>query len=108
MRFGSSNVRYLYKPVQRLRRTSTLTGGPRYNHSQVLEHLGEPEALHVIDKVGIGRVDIVDRRERDCRRLEERREAVHRGDRAVEVLRVPCGTERIEVGLEHLGAHEVV
>lgn len=82
--------------------------GHETGDSQVLEHLREPETLHVVDEVRVRRVNVVYRRERDRRRLEERREAVRRGHRALEKLHVARRAIRVEVRLEYFRAHEVV
>ena len=75
---------------------------------EVLEDLSEPKALHVVDEARVQLVDVVDRRERDRRRLEVRLEALVRGHGALVVLDVARVAPRVEVGLEHLGAHVVV
>ena len=75
---------------------------------EILEHLREPEALHVVDEIRVGRVDVVDGRVRDGGRLEEGLNALHGGGGAVEVLDVAREPVRVEVRLEHLGPHVVV
>ena len=99
----------------RVKRRKTLTlvhadvAGIVEREVQVLKDLREPEALHVVDEPApIGRVDVVDWRVRDGGRLEVRPEALVRGDRALVVLDVACVAPRVEVGLEHLGAHIVI
>lgn len=79
----------------------------RGRHAQILEHLREPEALHVVDERRVRRVHVVDRRVRHWR-LQVHLEALERGSRAVEVLGVARDAPRVEVGLEHLGPHVVV
>ncbi len=75
---------------------------------EVLEHLREPEALHVVDEARVRRVDVVDGRVRDSGRLQVCLDALHGVGGAVEVLDVAREAVRVEVGLEHLGAHVVV
>lgn len=81
-------------------------------HSQILEHLGEPEALGVVNEVvvvvGLVRVADIPDAPKAGRCAQVRLEALDGRCGAIEVLGVAGHTERIEVRLENLGAEVVV
>ena len=79
----------------------------RKKHVQVLEHLPEPETLHVIILARGDVVDIVDAGVRD-RRREVRLETLDGGRRPVEIFGVARRAPCVKVGLEDLGTHDIV
>lgn len=66
---------------------------------QILQHLGEPETLRVVDLVGITGSDIVDivKAHVTCRRFEEFLEGFDRTGGTLEEGDVACGAPRVEV-----------
>ena len=79
---------------------------------EVLHDLGKPEALRVVDEVvrvwRLVRVRNVPDTRETCGRGQELLEALDRGRRAVEVLRVTGHTPRVEVTFQDFGTLKVV
>ena len=103
MWFGSSKVSHLSDMISNVQATDRM-------YSQVLQHLGVPEALRIVNEVVIRLHSVADVPDtpKARRRGQELLEAVERRGCAVEVLRIASQTPRIEVRLEHLGTCVVV
>jgi hypothetical protein len=94
---GSSKVRYL-----KARRVGQEMTERRIMDVQVLQDLGEPEALHVVDEAAVRVIDVVQGSERNGRG-EELVERLDGAGRTVKVLLVARDSPCVEVGFQNWG-----